>query len=70
MTDEIRAEDISLTFKGDGKAENMLGGQNVFLWPSAFFREDVSVVGPAAEYDENALNEKIPDIETGFRRTD
>ena len=59
VTDEIRAEDISLTFKGDGKAENMLGGQNVFLWPAAFFREDVSEVGPAAEYDENALNEKI-----------
>ena len=59
VTDEIRAEDISLTFKGDGKAEKMLGGQNVFLWPAAFFREDVSEVGPAAEYDENALNEKI-----------
>ena len=63
VTDTIRAEDISLSYKGDGEAEELLNRQNIFLWPAAFLEKEVSSAKPGIEYDENALDAKIRSLQ-------
>lgn len=63
VTDTIRAEDISLSYKGDKKTEELLNRQNIFLWPAAFLEKEVSSAKPGIEYDENALDAKIRSLQ-------
>lgn len=63
VTDTIRAEDISLSYKGDGEAEKLLNRQNIFLWPAAFLGKEVTSAKPGVEYDENALGAKIQSLQ-------
>ena len=63
VTDTIRAEDISLSYKGDKETEKLLNRQNIFLWPAAFLEKEVSSAKPGIEYDENALDAKIRSLQ-------
>lgn len=57
--DTIRGSDIALSYEGNAEAEGLMKKQNAFLWPGAFFTENVSGVETGVEYDTELLKEKL-----------
>ena len=62
-TDIIKGEDISLNYQKNGDIEKALKKQNAFLWPKALFSKKTESVTIGVSYDEEALNEKIKNLQ-------
>ncbi|HJD48293.1 MAG TPA: L,D-transpeptidase/peptidoglycan binding protein [Candidatus Mediterraneibacter norfolkensis] len=61
-SDVVKADEIALTYQGNGASEELLKKQNIFLWPAAFFEKEISRAEPGVKYDKNALEEKISSL--------
>ena len=44
--DVVKADEIALTYQGNGASEELLKKQNIFLWPAAFFEKEISRAEP------------------------
>lgn len=59
----LTAEDVGLVYVSDGKVEQLLENQNPFLWPVAYFREEVYEMSVTTAYNKEKLKEKINNLE-------
>lgn len=59
LTDTITAADIALTVTFDNEFENIIGGQEAFLWPASVFRETEYTINTMVTYSKEALETKV-----------
>lgn len=63
QSDTISGDEISLEYKENSDIKNALKKQNAFLWPTAFFVKNSTKVTIDVNYDKDALNEKIQNLQ-------
>lgn len=61
--DVIRGSDISLAYEKNDDLKKALQKQNAFSWPAAIFSKKSLEVEVAVAYDEEALNQKIEEMQ-------
>lgn len=70
VKDTIRAEDIEMAPVFDGSLEEILEGQNRFLWPTAFFKQYSYEIPRLVSFDEELLDEKLKELEVFKKAND
>ncbi len=59
LTDTITAADIALRVEFDNEFENIIEGQEAFLWPTSVFKETEYTINTMVTYSKEALDKKI-----------
>lgn len=59
LTDTITAADIGLRVEFDNEFEDIIEGQEAFLWPKSVFKETEYTVNTVVTYSKEALDRKI-----------
>lgn len=62
-SDVILGTDISLKYRKNSEIEKILEKQNAFTWPASIFRKKSEKTMLEMEYDENALDERIQNLQ-------
>ena len=62
LTDTITAADIALRVEFDREFEDIMEGQEAFLWPASVFQETEYHVDTLVTYSQDALDRKIDSL--------
>lgn len=62
-SDAVLGTDISLKYRKNSEIEEILEKQNAFAWPASFFRKKSEKTMLELDYDENALDERIQNLQ-------
>ena len=62
VSDTITAADIALKVTFEDEFENIIAGQEAFLWPASVFKETEYTINTIVTYSKEALDQKIDSL--------